>query len=323
MRSRFIGALFVLGASVWALPAYAESALDRLRQLFKSELSLPAGVFVQVYRQPNSQSVQKLTIQIDELGRSMWTVIEPLSQQGGRTFVDSEKMIAYDLDQKTMMVVPNNAIPRTDPDRRAKLVEKNYRLAMVKDKAVAGRPAFRITAEPRAKDMPKRILWLDQQEPSLLRYEIQISPKQSTILVDTLSVSYGASHVDFDWPKTEGWQKVESWGPKALGTSTQVRTLAGISPVLPKELPMGFEILSVTLGGQSVEKTYLVVRISDGLATATVYQCSPRVAFRIPDNISGAKVRYYLVGDLGSAVKQKLLSAFAKAEPFSANAQPK
>lgn len=314
-RSAFLTLL--VGCSCYA-EALDQRAEARLRELFSS--FDVCGVFIQNFREPGATSARKIMIQTDQKQRSLWTTLEPLSQQGQKTFDDGQYLHFFIGDQKAKWSVPQSIAPPLTASRRMELILENYELKMLRSEKHLGRVCDRILAKPKLSEMPSRLFWVDAKVPFLMRTELH-QGKTKTNLVDTLTFTLEKT-LDIELPDTKGWREIKPWGPKSLNdlysreAIDRVRKIIGAPVGIPRTLPMGFEIINANLNGSSASNAYLVIRLSDGLANATIVQTA--LGFQrlnIPDSKGGHASRFYVMGDVPSNVKQALLGAFLSAEP--------
>ncbi len=249
-------------------------------------------------------------------GNVMSTVLSPLPAQGVTKLDDGRTWVTYIPDESRMLIQPS---PRYSVGlaMRKGAAAQNYRFVAEKSDMIAGRRSIAIIATPRSGDMPVRRFWVDSEFPYMLRMDT-ISDGQSVLELDTKAIKFNAALDDdtFRLSPVGEVRKIYLDPPTRFRDPDKVKDELRFSPAMPIGLPYGFVIQEPQLVGDHNER-FVAIRLTDGLASATVYQWKKDMHNPVPCNdrktvreSNGIKMR--LVGDLPEVVLIKLLDAFVK-----------
>jgi hypothetical protein len=251
----------------------------------------------------------------DGRGLFRMTILQPVSQQGLVLIDDGRTMRAFSRDEGVVHVIPSTRLTELDPAERIELIRRNYGLRLdMGGRTVAGRRTMVIVATPRRTEMPERTLFLDRVTLFVLRHETS-QGGQKLALLDTLSVTFPTrADADVDAPPPGTWRTRRSSHALDARNLDAARRMAGFRPLVPRDLPMGFEISDMQVIDK--ENGLVAIRLSDGLAMATVYQWLPErndddenpIA---PDRTGRGGVAVLIVGAIPGPARQRLLDAFA------------
>lgn len=266
--------------------------------------------------------MQRVKLEQTAEGFQMGTVLQPLRFQGVMFTDDGRKSTMYLPDQR--LVIESQALADMEQELsfRMELLEQNYQVRAEQSEPIAGRPTFRVVAEPKRAGLPARQFYLDQQNFYPLRIAAEEPNGEWKVYRDTQMVTYpakmAAPFTKFNPPGAA--QTIRYAAPKPLDQVRNKVARLGFDPVVPSRLPFGFKVQSAELrqndGGQLA-----VLRLTDGLATAMVYQ------YRCSDMREGIwskgtatvltedGVTFDLRSDLDPSVRQQLLKSFAKGRP--------
>ncbi|MBL8047054.1 MAG: hypothetical protein JNJ45_00075 [Chthonomonas sp.] len=300
------------GVLLTILPAIlcAESPLEYLDRALRAERMTP-GVFIQQHRNFAGQKTQKVMVMRDGEGQSLVTILEPLNLQGVQSFDTGREMHTYYPDSKQLIIRPwGSQQARVDPKMRMRLIERNYKVSSGKGPKVAGLLTTKITAQPVAKDVPRRTMYFARGSTNLLKIEVSLGKQNSTIF-ETLSQSpYSGT---LQPPASNGWDRATTWGPKPMGTDQQTRVLLRIAPVIPKTLPKGFEVVDSFYNGRDAESAFLITRVTDGLTLVTILQGQTKVMPTIPgtEQIKARGVSVIADGLAPAPLLTEILEAFS------------
>jgi hypothetical protein len=205
------------------------------------------------------------------------------------------------------------------------LAGRNYSMSVEASpmpQMVAGRSTYCVVATPRAPGVPARQFYLDQKTLYPLRFATAGPDGQWKVSMDTQVV---------DFPKDMpciafnhiGVVRTIKFNPSVdLELVSDASDRLGFDPVMPRRLPMGFEVQRSELRTND-EGQLAVLWLTDGLATARVYE------FRDPSMQEGIwslgsntvltedGVTMMMVSDLSNAVRRKLMQSFATRQPIA------
>lgn len=298
--------------------------VDPRMLLFRSMQSARmVNVIAIITRQGNNDQVrQRLKLEQHAMGLQFRTVLQPLSIQGMTFLDDGQKSMVYLPDQQMAYECERSADFGSEVAERMALAEENYNIRLDSSEPVAGRATFRVVASPKASGLPARQFYLDRETLYPLRFTMEDSGGKWKIAMDTQVVEFPRDmpqrNLSFDPVGVARRMKIEAARP--LDAVRNPCDRLGFAPVIPKRLPLGFEIQRSELR-QNEDGAQAVLWLSDGLATARVYQ------YRCPQMRDGIwslgsntvltedGVTMMLVSDLPATVRRTLLSAFAHREP--------
>lgn len=257
----------------------------------------------------------RVKLEGDGKGLLRLTILQPVSQQGIVVIDDGRTMRTYLKDAGFVFSVTSPRLSELDPARRVALVEKNYSLkASMSGRTVAGRDTLMIVAIPKRSEMPERRLYIDRRNLFVLRHET-IEGDQRLALLDTLSVSYPSKpDPDLGGAPPGSWKSENPVSVVDLGDLTGAQRRIGFRPILPRELPTGFVVAEAPMLDET--KGLVGMRVTDGLAMATVYQWLPARSkgqqdTMKPDRTGRDGIAVLIVGAIPENVRRRLLDAYA------------
>lgn len=265
--------------------------------------------------------MQKLKVEQKAKCGQLSTVLQPLSMQGAVLFNKGSKSFTYLPDQRIVVECDNDFEGLDEIAARAELAARNYELSfMTTAPDVAGRSTYCVVAEPRVAGIPARQFYLDQQTLYPLRFSTQATGGSWRISMDTQVVDFPKDMPQPDFNPVGVPRKVKFDPAQPLNRISNVRDRLGFEPVVPRNLPYGFQIQRAELR-RNQDGQLAMLSLTDGLATARVYEfrCN-----QMQDGIwsQGSNtvltedgVMMVLVSDLRADVRKALLSSFAHRTP--------
>jgi hypothetical protein len=261
------GALLLVGAQT-----SGQSAESLLKLALEKQRSLYATVFQTRFDESGGQMLIKVQFAGPE-GLKI-VMLSPVSRAGIVSVDDTKEFKVFYPDRSLVVVQPSPAAHQPKVDWRMRQIKKNYRLSLGEPAEVAGRAVRPVVIRPRHEELPLRTMYVDTKTHMVLRYKIDRDPARTNLFFDTREVIYGRDAGSIDLKLPSGYEKFEvrrDPGPRPAGTPQAVKSETGFTPRLPKSLPFGFRIHGLHLIG-SEKRTFLAVRLSDGMCSLTVFQ---------------------------------------------------
>lgn len=248
-------------------------------------------------------------------GRARHTILQPLRMAGVESVDDGENMRVYLPDKRALIVQDSPHRENSDIDERISLAKKNYQFSIDGRERIAGRISLRVVADPKDPDMAIRRYYLDEKSGYPLKMEVVGEAGDPKVVFDTVAIDFpGELGGDVFRMKTmPGTSTITYTRPKTLTSPGKAQTVVGFRPVMPDRLPMGFKVQETQYNGSKEWKS-VVVRMTDGLVRATVYQWKPNgkkiEAVEDSSSIEVNGLKILLVSDLPPHVRMRLLQAF-------------
>ncbi|MBV6458212.1 MAG: hypothetical protein HONBIEJF_01337 [Fimbriimonadaceae bacterium] len=255
-------------------------------------------------------------LQSDGNGRSRRVVLQPLREQGMYAIDDGKTWFTVNPDRNEIFIQDSPARFRPCPKMRWGLIEQNYKLSMGATERVAGKRAMTVVATPKAPGMSVRRYTIEPDTGLVLRIQVTDSARTKT-LVDTIDAKFNIDRdpVLFTPPDFDRNKLVRCPSPRIMRKASDARPFVGFEPQVPKKLPLGFSIYETHVLGANGD-AFVGFRLSDGLATATLYQYreganTKEAPFEASEGIRNSQgIFFVLRGDLPEAARKKLLQAF-------------
>jgi len=276
--------------------------------------TLPVEATIFRQKSPRSNLLMEMQFEQSGDGDARYEILSPLSLRGIINLDDGHVWTNYHPDDQEVTVQPSPRENLEDPNFRIRLAEKNYSVKMEASTEIAGRRAITLIATPKFPEMSSRRYSIDQRKEYLLRMEILDHGHHRTIL-DTKAISFPdevpESHFEFTAPRGAHFKTLDA--PRPLDRES--KQSLGFKPAIPSNLPFGFVVQDRLVGGQK-KCEFLSIKLTDGLASATVYQanekCAAKMAkpYRFDKEVKG--VRFWLVGEVPESVWKQLIDAFVK-----------
>lgn len=258
----------------------------------------------------------KMRMQQAPNGWMRMTVLAPLSSQGVVSVDDGKEWKTYLPDENRLLIQQSPRAGLSATSRRPR-AEMNYRFKVTDGENICGRPTILITANPKSSLMPTRQYSIDRETQFVLRM-VSVSEEVEKLLLDTQYANFDVRFDTSDWNSEplRPTRTIRMTPPKVLENALEAKAAVGFAPALPMELPLGFGITEQHLAGRQ-GRNFIAVRITDGLASATVYQWNgqamPDLRFGGTTRPVEAKgVKLQTVGDLPEAVLARITDAFLR-----------
>ncbi len=313
-------AAFPQATSAVRLPPTAfsegDSAFELLAQSLRRECTFNVSALID-QRDPFAAGWQRVKIERDKRGRVHKCVLQPLRMQGIESVDDGQRWLTVLPDQKMVLDQTSPSKDECDEALRLKLARSNYRFEVDGHSTVAGRQVVTIVARPVHAVLYTRRYSLDSQTLYPLKVE-EVRNGSPSVEFVTLDVSYPASvnPEEFVFRQKIGMRTLKFDRPANVRSSADAERILGFTPLLPKGRPLGFEAQEMQVN-QDGKWQALVIRLTDGLIRATVYeyaddhrpvsvmeQCSVR---------ESDGIRLLVVCPLSESIRQTLLDSFTAA----------
>lgn len=283
---------------------------------------------VVVQRCAETNALQHIKIEQTKSGLSRYTILLPIQEQGVESVDDGMRAVTYLPNHKVVLIQDSSRHADKDAKKRLALAEANYQLSWQHSRRVAGRETICVTAVPKHGSLEKRKFYIDSKTAYLLRFETVGRDGRTSLKYDTKSVSYPSSMEDPGIsPNAVGVSTVRSHR-RACGHRDQAVAEAGISPLIPDRLPLGFVIRESEITRTSNWKA-VAIRVTDGLVKGTVYEWRPTAGSDdeavAPDRtmIQARGLKLMMVADIPEAARMQILRTFALADVQSLRDAPR
>lgn len=277
--------LALVAASSFAVLSQAQTQSPKvlLRKALEGQRRVS---FVRIESRPGGDggTEWKLKVQTSEAKGIKVTILSPLSQSGVVSVDDSKILKTYFPDQGIVLVQPSPVLLQPSVEWRMKLIETNYQIVDKGWDSVAGQKVREIVLEPTHEQVPRRRLFIDDKHRVVLRYVVEAEYEKASVLFDTKSATFDAAAAskDFDLPADASDAHVRNRpGPSRISGSSESKVKAGFSARMPDRLPYGFKV-SGTFLFDDTRTSYVLVRVSDGMASLSLYQWLDSFASRAP-----------------------------------------
>jgi hypothetical protein len=317
LRPTIAGALALI--SVGALAGGARqndrAAYDLLARTMKPKLKVNVVSITLQRDSAGENAFQQIKLVRSKGGKQRWTVLQPVRLAGIDSVDDGVRRRLYIPDLRQIYDMESPAKAAGDLKLRLDLAKRNYTFQFVSRPKIAGRETVCVSAVPKNQELDILRYYIDEGAEYPLRVESIGDDGRTSIMFDTKFVEY-PSTLDRDTFKMSTLPGVKTFTYSAPVTlsKVQARAKVGFVPVVPSGLPMGFKVQGLQFN-ENPEWRSVMVRLTDGLVQATVYQWRPNgQAIRsLADSTSGEYngIRLLVVSNqLGPAARYKLLQAF-------------
>lgn len=324
--SFLIPALVALAAPVGqpALSTPERDAWSVLKRVYAEPFPVDAVAIQKRSYSPRSSVTTRLTV---TRHRSLVSrTLEPLMLQGHVVWDDGRVLRRYDPDEKMVVKQPSPHQYRPSLSQRMAWGKANYTASMEEPTTIAGRQGLMILLTPTHEGMPQRRIVVDAEKPFILRSERMSSKKNWIVSVTTLEVRFEDPYPEED-SLPENVQEMTEWGPRPVNGFPGGSFESKFAVKLPEGAPMGFHLVARHAVGSSWDNACLAYRLSDGLASVTVYAWdtarTPHGPYpQTPVMAVGSQgLKFAAFGDVPSSVLTKIAQAFAQGE--GANSEPR
>jgi outer membrane lipoprotein-sorting protein len=249
-------------------------------------------------------------------GKIRHTFLAPICMQGICSLDDGTHSFIYWPDEKRL--VKQDSRPKGDDNKRViSLALHNYSFKYEGSCEVAGRKTNCVIATPYATELEVRRYFLDAKTAYPLKLETLGSGGQSVVKFETKDVQFPASLDSriFSLRTLGEVENMERRRPSDVDPNGAA-AIMGFTPIMPRGLPLGFEVQEVQ---QDVANNWhaLIVRLSDGLVRATLYEWksegSKDACVKIFEKHSQTLhrgIRLVILADLPEDLRERLLEAF-------------
>ena len=262
-----------------------------------------------------ANSFMRIRVRRSKAGLQRQTVLEPLSRSGLDSTDDGDRWLTYFPDKLRLIDQESPRHENADIISRLDLAKKNYVFTTEPHADIAGRAVVCITASPRWPGIDGRRYCLDKQTAYPLRMETFSRGAAPSLVYDTKDVKYPPemSEGALRMHPSPGVSKITYGRPRTM-TRAEAKQLLNFIPIVPKSLPLGFKVSELQYSGNSEWKS-AIVRLTDGLARANVYQWLPdgKDMMSMADSTAGESngIHILLVSDsLSPALRSDLLDPF-------------
>lgn len=230
----------------------------------------------------------------DKQGRQRMTVLLPIDEGGMEVLLLGDTTEVYEPDKNRLHITPTVAISSLTRSKRESLLRKNYVLTERTGYYVAGHSAVRITAKPKHSGQGVSEFYIDPTAHVVLRFEQSNGSGTERTLYEAVHVEYRSSFPSdaFELRPKDGVTVMEESVPTEVTSASQAKRLLGAKPLIPRSLPLGFEVTRMYYSEQKGhseddddEETTLRaldLEINDGIVTATIHEFERD---KVPDHI--------------------------------------
>jgi outer membrane lipoprotein-sorting protein len=265
----------------------------------------------------NSNSLMDVWSEQDD-GRLKLTVLSPLSSQGITSIDNGHEWITYLPDENRVMVESSPRQEETDRTElnRIHLAERNYELNVSDDDIeIAGRSCVQLRAKSKHGQMPERLYGIDKDKGYLLKMEV-LAGRESKVMLDTKEIEFPKSIPDDDFElEPHRTARTVPYGAPLTVSIDKGKQIMGFQPYVPGALPYGF-VVEAPQVVEGKKGKFMAVRITDGLANATVYEWpESRDTKKHKQSIkvrTAKGLRFQMQGELPAAVQDGLLECFVR-----------
>ncbi len=249
-------------------------------------------------------------------GKIRHTFLAPICMQGICSMDDGEHSFIYWPDEKRL--VKQDSRPRDEEaDRRIPLALRNYTFKFEGQCQVAGLKTLCVIATPKAPELEVRRYYLEAKTAYPLKLETMSRGGETVVKYETKDLQFPSAldpHV-FSIQTLGHIDTTEHRRPSDIDPD-RAAAVMGFLPIMPKGLPMGFQIQEVQ---EDVSKDWhaLIIRLTDGLVRATLYQWKPKgpndssvKLFEKNSQREYRGIRLVILADLSQELRDKLLEAF-------------
>jgi hypothetical protein len=294
------------------------SAFDLLAKSLRCDCGFNVCALIQ-QRDPFGSGLQRVKVDRDRNGKIHKLVLGPLTMQGVESLDDGIRWQTILPDENLVLDQESPSRDQSGAEKRLRLARKNYRFDFLGETTIAGRRAFRIQACPLRPSLACRAYVLDAETLYPLKEEsIQDGQAQLEFLTLDISFPKALNEDQFGLRPEVGMKVVKFERPQSIREPAEARRLLGFTPYMPKGDPLGFEPQEMQVS-QNGDWQALVVRLTDGLARATLYEYMAGTRpVRAMDHSTTREidgVRLMIVCPLSDSVRNALLDSLVPTSP--------
>ena len=322
VAKRFFGVAALVAVAALSSAQEAAAAAQMLSRSMQREFPTNVVAII-LQRDPRAEGAfQRVKVERSKSGMARCTILQPLRMAGIVSVDNGDRLLTYVPDDKVIIDQDSPGKMPCEVDDRMALARKNYSFRFAGSMKIAGREAVCVVANPKFSTLESRRYYLDRETAYPLRLETWAEGNEISIVFDTKDIQYPKG-LDSRFPEIDvpgDLRRIRYSMPARVVSDAQAKSKVGFSPLVPSGLPLGFKVQEIQFN-DSKEWKSIVVRLSDGLARATVYQWRPdetdatikTVENSTVDTYTDSKgnlIKVMLVSDLGASVRKKLLEAF-------------
>jgi hypothetical protein len=267
---------------------------------------------------PSESCYDTVKVERSTDGKIRHSFLAPLCMQGSCSVDDGNHSFLYWPDKKRL-VKQDSQTRDEDGKRRIPLAIKNYTFRFEGACQVAGHKTNCVLAIPHSGELDVRRYYLEAKTCYPLKLET-ISPRGETV------VKFETKYLEFPKSIDARVFRIQAMGdveridrskPCDITLQRAAEQL-GFSPIMPRELPLGFQVQEVQEDTSS-DWHAVIFRLTDGLVRATLYQwkCSdgddsPVSLVEKNSQASHGGIRLVILADLPVEIRERLLSAFVE-----------
>jgi hypothetical protein len=307
------------GLAVAAISLTASAQSDgAVEYLIRSmQRTFPANISaILLQRDPgNEGSFQRVKVERSRDGSTRCTILQPLRYQGFTLVDDGDRLRTYLPDDNIILDQESPAKSADEIEQRMRLARRNYSFRLDSNGPIAGRQVVCVVATPKFSDLDIRKYYLDASTSYPLRLETYGAGNEIVVVYDTKLIEFPkALDKGLFTLQVTGAKTIKYNRPTRVVSSQQAKSTVGFVPLVPTDLPMGFQVQEVQFNAGPGARS-IAVRLSDGLARATVYESKADVKMKAVENSSTMEypangIRLMIVSDLGKGIREQLLRSF-------------
>ena len=265
---------------------------------------------------PKSDFYQTIEVLRSRTGKIRHTVLSPDSVKGFCTIDDGDKAYLYDPVRNILIEQGASDMRPKDLLLRTELSRQNYDFRTEGQALVAGRTTWCVVASPKVPLLATRRYYLDAKTAYPLRLETLGRMDTPSVRFDTREIQFGypVSNQSFSPSMFGAVIRVHARPPSATNAS-QAKRILGFTPIVPKRIALGFALQQMQIL-EDPQFHALVLRLTDGLTRATVYQwklSSNASNLNSMERSSGTTlhgIRILVLSDALEKVREKILGSF-------------
>ncbi|HVL38233.1 MAG TPA: hypothetical protein VM328_02470 [Fimbriimonadaceae bacterium] len=304
--------VILIAASIPYL-ASAQSAQEILLKSMVEGRRIPLTAIIQ---NSSGGMMSQVKLEQQKSGYTRVTVLQPLSRAGMASIDDGKKWVTYIPDRLRLVIQESPRKNMIDPKELLRIATRNYTFRFEADDEVAGQKVRTILAVPKSRDLPMRRYSVDKETCYLLRLEVIEAGVPSTVH-DTKSIKYGDGRDEkpLELNPPERTRQIHLAPHIKMSSPTHAKRELGFEPVLPSKLPYGFVIHQRHIV-KDEDGRFLAVRVTDGLASGTIYQWSKsdsQQPWKFDEKLGDVELRgvcFRVAGDMPARIRFKLLESF-------------
>lgn len=263
-----------LSLLVLAHAAFGQSSLqERLERAFAS---VPAANVELIQERKTPDSPQGVTYRLcaDPKKGVMVRLLKPVLLEGRMTLDDRKNMSTYLPDKRSIRVQASPHLYEPSAEKLARLTVRNYNSKRGSSVTVAGRSAITYTLTPKQPGVGARTLAFDSKTGMILRIDLKDENEKLRLLDTFLFRADKCETKDFRLPAARKRETIPA--PKSITSVESAAKAVGFSPRIPTRLPLGMSIYAKQVVSSGDAK-FVALRLTDGLASMTVYQWNPKL----------------------------------------------